>query len=313
MVASLLAWWIQRTIRRMEFPGQTPNGRSISDPVLQNFSRGCTLGLKGVPDALFQREARSLPWNLRAFFHEGHAMGAAGRSACSLRKPNPEQAPQSDDYRVMRFVGYGFWNGAAKIYPIPSLSEDHEYWKGIDSYGKHRLLMANGVGFSTVLFAKKFDREVKRRFLSQPDAQCREAAFHGVGRVLWFLYLNNFKALRKVLSEHADVAEPLGIGMGLAIAFTQVATPDKILQAIDQFEPSDRLNLIRGAGIALQVHASNDPECKVHVERLLKGDLRDWYDGAWQASLDAGEGTDWYPQYHELTHRFAGPVAASRG
>ena len=236
-------------------------------------------------------------------------MGVAGRSACSLRKPNPERALQSSDYRIMRFVGYGFWGGVAEIYPIPHLSEDHAYWKGVDAYAKHRLLMANGLGFSTVLFAKKFDHAMKRRFLAQRDAQWQEAVFHGVGRVLWFLYLNNFEALREVLREHADVAEPLGIGMGLAIAFTQIAMPDKIRESIDQFKASDRVNLIRGAGIALQVHASNDPECKIQVERLitgdLRGDLRDWYDGASRASLDAGEGVDWYPRYHELTRRFA--------
>ncbi len=282
----------------------------ISQNVLQTFSRGCKIGLKGDANDRFQKEARSLPWNLRAFFHEGHAMGAAGRAACSVRKKNPESMMPSTNYQVMRFVGYGFWNGAAKVYPAPSLPDDRSYWKDVPAHEKHRLLMANGVGFSVVLFAGKFGREIERRFFAEKDAEWREALFHGVGRVLWFLYMNNFPALREILEENPDVAEPLGIGLGLAIAFTQVATPGKILQAIDPFEPSDQVNLKRGAGIALQVHAGNDPECRAQVERLMKGDLLDWYEGASEAASAAGEGADWYPKYHEGTKRFAERVAA---
>ncbi len=291
-------------IRRMEFPYQAKDGWVVSNGILQTFSRGCTIGLRGYAYDIFQKEAQSLPWNLRAFFHEGHAMGAAGRSACSLRKQNPELTMQSQDYQVMRFVGYGFWKGVAMTYPAPRLPENGWYWKDVPSYLKCRLLIANGLGFSMVLFARKFDQNMKRRLLAQQDARWQEALFQGVGRVLWFLYLNNFLVLREVLAGNTDVAEPLGIGLGLAIAFTQITTPDRILHAVGEFGPSDQRNLKRGAGIALQVHASNDPECKVWVERIIKGDLINWYEGASDAALSAGEGADWYPRYHELTKRF---------
>lgn len=306
MITYLLSWWIERMIRRMAFPCQAKDGATVSTPVLQTFSRGCTMGLRGYAHDVFQKEAQSIPWHLRAFFHEGHAMGAAGRSACSLSKRNPELTMAFTDYRVMRFVGYGFWNGAAMAYHAPGLPDHDRYWREVPAYAKHRLLMANGLGFSTVLFAGKFDQGIKTRFLAQQDVEWQKALFHGVGRVLWFLYLNNFSALRDLLLEHADIAEPLGIGLGLAIAFTQVTTPDKIRQDIEVFEESDQWNLIRGAGIALQVHASNDPACKMHVERLLTGDLLNWYEAASEASLVAGEGSDWYPRYHELTKHFVG-------
>jgi hypothetical protein len=250
---------------------------------------------------VFQKEAQSTPWHLRAFLHEGHAMGAAGRAACSLGKKNPELTMQSNNYQVMRFVGYGFWNGAAVAYHAPRLPDNDGYWREVPAYAKHRLLMANGLGFATVLFAGKFDQGMKLRFLTQQDSLWQEALFHGVGRVLWFLYLNNFPALRDLLAEHEDIAEPLGMGLGLAIAFTQITVPDKILRAIHEFGEPDRSHLKRGVGIALQVHASNDPACKAHVERLVTGDLLDWYEAASDASLAAGEGSDWYPRYHELT------------
>ena len=55
----------------------------------------------------------------------------------------------------------------------------------------------------------------------------------------------------------------------------------------------------------MQLHAQNDPECKKMVEHLINGEMRDWYEGAWNASRDAGEGEEWYPKYHELTRRFS--------
>lgn len=311
MIGSLLGWWVGRVIERMQFPHQGEAARSVSDAVLSTFREGCLLGLEGYTYELFQKEALLLPWNLRAFFHEGRAMGAAGKSACSLRRVNPEMAATSNDYEVMRFVGYGFWNGVAGLYPVPKLSEDSQHWKDVSLYPKYRLLLANGAGFATVLFAGKFDEAIKRRWLTFPDSQKQEALFHGAGRALWFLYLNNFQALRDILSAHKDVAEPLGIGLGLAIAFTQVAAPEKILSALEEFPESQREHLIRGAGIAFQVHSKNDSECRLNVEKLLTGELQGWYEGACLASQEAGEGALWYPQYHKLTARFVGQVAVA--
>ena len=306
-VGSVLAWWVGKVIRGMRFPSQGEGGGSISHAVLQAFERGCALGLRGSAYEGILIESQALPWNLRAFFNEGHAMGSAGRAACSLRRLNPELSTGSSNYQVMRFVGYGFWNGVAAAYPVPSLTEADSYWQDVPQFRKYRLLMSNGFGFSTVLFAGAFDDRKKHRFLAIGDVRRREAVFHGVGRVLWFLYLNNFKALRAILDEHESVSEPMTVGLGLAIAFTQVAAPDHILRAIGSFPESRQLHLIRGAGIALQVHAGNDPECRYRIEQGLRGETREWYEGACRASAEAGDGAEWYPKYHEMTKQFAAP------
>jgi hypothetical protein len=303
MIGSVLATVVGGIINRMRFPHQGEGGRTVSDTVLQTFQRGCEFGLKGYPYESIRKESQSLPWNIRAFFNEGNAMGAAGRAACLFRK-NPESKMTSTNYQVMRFVGYGFWNGVAEVYPIPKISEQQSYWNDIETFPKYGLLMPNGYGFARVLFRGSFDEQLKNRMIGIEDERKREAAFHGVGRVLWFLYLNNFPELKKILKENEEIAEPLAIGLGLAIAFTQIATPERILMALDHFPDAQRLNLIRGAGIALQVHAHNDPECKFHIEKTIVGEMRDWYEGAWKASDEAGNGEEWYPKYHALTKRF---------
>ncbi len=301
MISQFLAWFVGRVISRMLFPHQGDGGSAVSDMVLKTFRRGCELGLKGYPYDMFFIESQSLPWNIRAFFNEGHAMGSAGRSACSWAKRNPETLMTSKNYEVMRFVGYGFWNGVAAMYPVPRISEAGSFWQATSTFPKYHRLMQNGYGFARVLFKGSFDGQLKQQLMNIEDARQRDAVFHGVGRVLWFLYLNNFDALKNMLEEHDDVAEPLAIGLGLAMAFTQVDTPEKILQALDHFPDAQRMHLIRGAGIALQVHANNDPECRSNIERMITGEMRDWYEGAWQASDDAGNGEEWYSRYHGLT------------
>ncbi|HTK83176.1 MAG TPA: DUF1702 family protein [Bacteroidota bacterium] len=307
MIGSILANIVGGVIHRMRFPHQGEGGRAVSDTVLTTFQRGSELGLKGYAYEAVRNESLSLPWNVRAFFNEGHAMGAAGRSA-SLFQANPESMMSSSDYEVMRFVGYGFWNGVAAIYPVRRISEKASYWNTIETFPKYRLLMPNGHGFAYVLFRGSFDQQAKRLLMSVDGEDERRAMCHGVGRVLWFLYLNNPQALNNILAEHDDIAEHLAIGLGLAIAFTQAATPEKILRSIDEFPEVHRRNLVRGAAIALQVHANNDPECRKHVEAIT-GEMREWYEGARQASDAAGNGEHWYPMYHELTKNFASTKA----
>ena len=133
MIGSVLATLVGGIISRMRFPHQGEGGRAVSDTVLQTFQQGCEFGLKGYPYERVLRESQSLPWNIRAFFNEGHAMGAAGRAACLFRQ-NPESAMISPNYQLMRFVGYGFWNGAAAMYPLPKISEEDSYWNTIPAW-----------------------------------------------------------------------------------------------------------------------------------------------------------------------------------
>ncbi|MBI1803010.1 MAG: DUF1702 family protein [Ignavibacteriae bacterium] len=304
MTRRILSYFVGRTIERMRFPHQEEGGKAISDRVLALFRSGAMLGLRGETMEACRHESQKLPWNVRAFFNEGHAMGCAGLQACSLIRRNPEaNAPK--DYEIMRYVGYGFWNGVGAKFHVPGLPENGSYWNDVQSFSKYRLLMANGYGFSLVLFHGNFTDKIKNIVMNETDERRREAVLHGIGRVLWFLYLYNYASLKDVLDEHRKIAGPLAIGLGLAIAFTQVATPENILRSLEKFPDEHRVHLIRGAGIALQVHAQNDPECKKNVEQLIHGELCDWYEGAWSASRDAGEGKEWYSKYHELTKRFS--------
>ena len=122
MIGEPLAYFVGRVIDRMRFPHQDAGGTAISERVLTLFRSGAVLGLKGGMMDACRNESRYLPWNLRAFFNEGHAMGCAGRQVCSFVKRNPEaEAPR--EYEIMRYIGYGFWNGVKGKYPVPRVPE----------------------------------------------------------------------------------------------------------------------------------------------------------------------------------------------
>ena len=121
-------------------------------------------------------------------------MGCAGRTACSLKKRNPEVSVLVD-YEVMRYVGYGFWNGVAAKFPVPRIETGGSLWNGVKHFPKYHLLMANGYGFSLVMFRGGFTKAIKEMIVQEHDRRKRDAILHGVGRVLWFLYLNNYSAL----------------------------------------------------------------------------------------------------------------------
>ncbi len=285
----------------MRFPFQEPGSAETTDKVLQAFGDGASLGLRNAAAARVRQTADALPWHAKAFYYEGHAMGVAGRSAMRLQRYQPERIFDSADFRVMRFVGYGFWNGAGTRYPAPRLRSDDSYWIDCPWYPKYRPLIYNGFGFATVMFRGILDDQARKAIEALPGAEEREAAYHGVGRVLWFLYMNNFQALRTVLDAHPEQAEALGLGLGLAMGFTQASAPDRILQAVDHFRGTQREYLLRGVGIALEVHSSNSDEGRFHIESAIDGELRRRYEQACQASTAAGNGAAWYTQYHGLT------------
>ena len=306
MVGRLLASFIGISKKLLRFPHQREDAKAATTVVMTAFGDGCSLGLRGGPYGSFRAQLEALPWHLRSYFCEGHATGLGGRSAFRLRRENPDLFYGTEEYKVARFLGYGFWNGLSSVSPVPALSADGPYWAGVLRWKELHSLVGNGSAYSAILSYGAFDGKIKSRILALRDAEARQAALHGAGRVLWLLYMYNFPALRELLDSNSALAEHIGIGMGFAIGFLQAVIPERIQQSIAEFSPWQQAHLKRGAGIALAVHACNDAEGRDRIEALAKGELREWYDTALAAARDAGAGPGWYGRYHDLTKRSAG-------
>ncbi len=297
MITRLLAAWFRHDIDRLVFPDQTPAGRALFTEIFGTVRDGGLLGLRGGCEDDLLACARRLPWHLRPFLHEGHAIGHAGRVACSLRRRNPESAFQTEANRPIRFLSYGYWVAIAERYPLPSWPIDGPRWRDEPQHPRYRRLMLNGLGFARVLLRGSFDARVARHVLHAVAPDDRPALLHGVGRVLWFLHLGNPGALTRLLERHPDLAESLAVGIGVAVCFTQVTNLALVEQTFDELPARLQPWLRSGAGIALRFHAVNDGEAEAFLERNLAEPQRSWYLAARTASL-ASRGSyasvDWY-------------------
>src|SRR5438093_786791 len=286
LVSRVLEW----NGRRLRFPAQGAGDAAATEEILTSFALGSRLALHPVDYREFCKRAARIPWHLRAFAHEGHALGVAARLALRLDRSNPVLGFPVAEYTFPRFLGFGFWNGACTRYPAPTLGPNAPCWVGVPDFAKYRPLLHNGYGFSSVLLRGRFDGRARARLLEVESAEEQEAALHGAGRALWFLYMNNCPVLRHVLDETGAIQPALGVGLGFAIGFTLARIPGEIARVLASFPPHQGNYLRAGVGIALQVHACNDPEARDAVERLAEGDLSECYRTACEAARAAGDG-----------------------
>jgi hypothetical protein len=301
MVYRLLAWWFRRDLDRLRFPEQTAAGRALFEEVFGTVRDGGLLGFEGVTESQLLARARCLPWHLRPFFHEGHAIGHAGRVACSFGRRNPEASFATRENQCTRFLSYGYWAAIAERYPLPSWPVEGGIWTAEPGHARYRRLMLNGLGFGRALLAGAFDRVAFDRLAAGYGEADRRAMLHGVGRVLWFLNLGNPPALSQILAAQGDLAEPLAVGLGVAIAFTQATRLEAVRETLAALPADLAPALWSGAGIALRFHAVNDPDAEAVIETGLAEDFRPWYLAARAASLAPRaehDSVDWY--YHRL-------------
>jgi hypothetical protein len=301
MIYRLLAAWFRRDLERLRFPNQTAEGQVLFRRVFDTVRDGALQGFAGGGEAKLLATAAALPWHLRPFLHEGHAIGHAGRHAVALRRRNPEAPMQDDANQNIRFLSYGYWIAIAERYPLPSWGLDGGRWRDEPGHRRYRSLMINGIGFGRALLAGDFDRRMARsleRAFRGPELWM---ALHGVGRVLWFLNLGNPPTLRSLLEIHRAHAEPLAVGLGVAITYTQVTRPEAIRRTLAALPEELQPWLRSGAGIALRFHAINDPEAEAAVEASLDPMLEPWYAAARDASLtpcSVEDTADWV--FHRL-------------
>lgn len=297
MLYRLLAWWFRRDLDRLRFPEQTAAGRALFEEVFGTVRDGGVLGFQGVAESRMLACARRLPWHLRPFFHEGHAIGHAGRVACSIGRRSPEASFATSANQCIRFLSYGYWVAISERYPLPSWPVEGGFWAEEPGHARYRRLMLNGLGFGRVLLAGGFDRATVDRLVLGHGEDDRRAILHGVGRVLWFLHLGNPASLSRILAAHGDLAEPLAVGLGVAICFTQATRLDAVRETLAALPADLAPALWSGAGIALRFHSVNDPEAEAALEPGLAEDFRPWYLAARSASLEPrGErdDVDWY-------------------
>jgi len=194
------------------------------------------------------------------FWHEGAAMAAGARDLLRLRSRartlarfGAEIAAVGDPFRFLRYVGLGFWLGfrhgtRARCVDAAAAALAE---RGL------RHLVHDGYGFQVGFFTlRKRPRVVEslRRF----EGFARESAFNGVGRSLWFFYMDRPDVgLLRARSFEGDALAVIG-GMGLAAAFTRIDQLAIAYAVADELQRAERAAFEKGIRIALYCRHAND-------------------------------------------------------
>ncbi len=154
--------------------------------ILHSFAGGFNAMLTRPTWSSWQRYCDSLSTLYGPFAHEGAAMGYTPRRLfryapadfeAAIVKPRPHM-------RYLYYVGLGFWSGMRHHDPrrLARIVD------GLDPL--HRYLCYDGYGFRYAFFEYLRDPGVVRR-LDALEGYARHAAYQGLGRAFWFLFMGD--------------------------------------------------------------------------------------------------------------------------
>lgn len=266
MLSAALELAIDRRLRKLDCSGH--GGRDdtevVSD-ILRFWKMGARAGLKGWKSPRLDESETQVPWSRRLFFWEGYAFGVCGRHACLPRRGNPLADYHAPGYRFMFWTGLGFWNGVA--WPFPTVSLAPERWEDVPEFQEEYSLVLGGAAFSQTASAGAIAPRRLERLAGVRGPSDLDGLYRGVGRALWFLYMHNEAKLAAVLDAHAGRAEALAQGLGIAITYTQLGTPERIFPDFASLPEKLWPALLSGARVALAGLVMEDSRV---VEELCK-------------------------------------------
>jgi len=241
------------TVARLGLGVENPESVARVDGILRHFLGGFNSAItaRSIRDASAACDA--VPVLYRPFAHEGLAMGytlhkffrydpAAFESA--VVRPKPE-------YRYLYYVGLGFWSGMRKH------SAEHVERVARDLDPLHRYLCFDGYGFKHAFFDYPRSADGLRR-LDALTGYARNAAYQGVGRAFFFLFMDRPAELVARIRSLGAFANDAAAGVGLAMAFVN---PDRLDAAFAMAEalPSEwHRDVHLGLCFGLKARSIND-------------------------------------------------------
>ncbi len=188
--------------------------------ILGSFAGGFNAMVARPSTTAWKAYCESMPALQRPFAEEGAAMGYTLRGLfayspaafeADIVRPRPE-------FRYLHYVGLGFWSGmrghdAERLAGVT---------KGLDPL--HGYLCYDGYGFKHAFFDYPKDETVLRK-LETLEGYARNAAYQGVGRALWFRFMDRPDLFVEHVSRMGVHAVDAAAGSGLAAVFVN---PDRL-------------------------------------------------------------------------------------
>ena len=269
MISMVLKWMLARKLNVDAFPGQiSPHAHSTTTEVFDAFQKGAHCGVDQMAASKVDAIEADVPWNRRPFFWEGLAFGISARHALTFSSGNPNNRYRDEGYRYMFYTGLGFWNAVAKRNFLRTVSVLGKDWQDVEDYEFRGPMQAGGDSFAHVCETGSYKASDLKRVKVPPGENWHHMKLFGIGRALWFLYMGDFQKLESVLEAHPEDASWIASGLGLAMTYTQIGTPERILPALSSISAKYAPDIIRGSIVALYGWGEDDPRSEEHLEKM---------------------------------------------
>ena len=287
-----------------------PGGRTdILAPIFDAFARGIGGGVEGVSAAELRRQQDAVEWDRRVFFREGYGFGLFATHALTGHSSNAERRNRdTSGYRIMHYTGYGFWNGVAATLKLRRIPEDPSAWTDVPDFTRLSPFMVGGRAFGLVARVRTVTPEVLAAFEGESSRPLTEAGWHGCGRGIWFRAAATPHRLLDYLSIYPPASASMTFGLGVAMCFTQIATPDAVLRSIESMPARLHDDLLTGAAVALATQIHEDDREEPRLRSLYGGALGARLDDVLAAVRDVPDDRTWYASF--LDRLATGPVHA---
>src|SRR5262249_4493704 len=133
--------------------------------------------------------------------------------------------------------------------------------------------ITGGDAFCRTLLQQRVSPDFFRSFEQAADPLSTIAAWHGCGRALWFCWTGDSEMLTSVLQSYAPASTALSLGLGMAITFTQIASPDRGLRSIDGFPTSLHDLLMQACAVTVAILIEENPLERDRLHALYAGAL----------------------------------------
>ena len=217
------AWTIRPQKMRVDRLGllvSAPADVERVNSILASFAGGFSAMIARPSATAWTSYCESLPALYRPFAEEGAAMGYTLRGLFSyspaafeadIVRPRPE-------FRYLHYVGLGFWSGM-RNHDARQLTQ---VVTGLDPL--HGSLCYDGYGFKLAFFDYPNDENSLRK-LDLLEGYARNVAYQGVGRALFFRFMDRPDLFVERVSRFGDYALDAAAGVGLAMVFVN---PDRM-------------------------------------------------------------------------------------
>ncbi len=238
--------------------------------ILQSFTGGFNAMITRPTRSGWEGYCDSLPVLYCPFAHEGAAMGHTLRNLflCTPRAFEKQIVKRRPGMRYLYYVGFGFWSG------MRNHDAGHVARLIGDLDPMYRYLCYDGYGFKHAFFDYPKNPDGLRP-LEGLEGYARSAAFHGVGRAFWFLYLDRIDMLTEQIEKLGENAVDAAAGLGLASVFVN---PDRLKAAQTlggRLPPQWRDGFHLGMCFGAKARSINDPDAFEEYMSRADGGTRD--------------------------------------